>query len=459
LKCPVCQNKISYENKICLFCNRDIIISRKILVLSNRFYNKALREAKSQRLSDAIISLKKSICLYKKNIHARNLLGLIYFKIGYISDALRHWIISASFDKNKNNKSKSYLEIMQKNNKFLDLCCDSIDLYNSGLEFINNHNDDLGVIKLKKSLELNPNFIDAINLIALCYIYQKKILEAKKMLERALSLDKSNQISLRYYKIICKQDFDCEKKIYVNKKNKFRNKIFGLFSFASLSVFIFGIIFSMIINYGLFFPSEIKNKNKNIEYLSEKLSLLEENYNNLEKKYLEDMPKLEQANQDLTKENLEFNKIILEQKIRDGIDQANELLNAQKIQEAAEVLYKINIDGVEQSDLLNELEVIKNKIYSRAANLYFENGYKDYKNKNYESSREKFEKSLLYSNGIIDDKLNYYLGLVNQELKKIYIAKSFYEKVIKNYPDSKFFDLAQQRLEEIKNYINQNGEI
>lgn len=58
MKCPACNNEIPY-GKICPYCKKDIILTKKIIDLSNTFYNHALTFTKNNELSFAIIYLKK----------------------------------------------------------------------------------------------------------------------------------------------------------------------------------------------------------------------------------------------------------------------------------------------------------------------------------------------------------------------------------------------------------------
>ena len=69
---------------------------------SNAYYNQALSRAGVRDLSGAVESLKKSLRFNKKNIQARNLLGLVYFEMGETVSALSEWVISKNF-KPENN--------------------------------------------------------------------------------------------------------------------------------------------------------------------------------------------------------------------------------------------------------------------------------------------------------------------------------------------------------------------
>ncbi len=86
----------------------------KIICVSNALYNDGLEKAKIRDLSGAVQSLKKSLRFYKANIQARNLLGLIYYEMGEVADALSEWVLSRSL-KPEDNPAERYLEEIQSN--------------------------------------------------------------------------------------------------------------------------------------------------------------------------------------------------------------------------------------------------------------------------------------------------------------------------------------------------------
>ena len=93
MKCYNCGAKLGREN-ICPECGVNVKIYKKIVMASNEYYNDALAKASVRDLSGAIESLKTSLKFNKLNIDARNLLGLIYFEMGEVVEALTEWVIS-----------------------------------------------------------------------------------------------------------------------------------------------------------------------------------------------------------------------------------------------------------------------------------------------------------------------------------------------------------------------------
>ena len=76
------------EHDFCTSCGADVSLYKKIMCMSNRFYNDGLEKAGVRDLTGAINSLRQSLKFNKNNIEARNLLGLVYFETGEVVAAL-----------------------------------------------------------------------------------------------------------------------------------------------------------------------------------------------------------------------------------------------------------------------------------------------------------------------------------------------------------------------------------
>ena len=86
----------------CSSCGTEIRVYEKIIRLSNTYYNMGLEKANARNLSGAVQDLRYCLELNKNHIHARNLLGLIYFEVGEVVSALTEWIISKNLEPEKN---------------------------------------------------------------------------------------------------------------------------------------------------------------------------------------------------------------------------------------------------------------------------------------------------------------------------------------------------------------------
>ena len=198
MKCYNCGAKLGREN-ICPECGVNVKIYKKIVMASNEYYNDALAKASVRDLSGAIESLKTSLKFNKLNIDARNLLGLIYFEMGEVVEALTEWVISKNYQPAENAASR-YLDEIQNNRSRLETINQTIKKYNQALLYCRQDSRDLAIIQLKKVLSLNPKLVSGHQLLALLYIQEGKYDLAKKSLRNAGKIDANNTITLRYLK-------------------------------------------------------------------------------------------------------------------------------------------------------------------------------------------------------------------------------------------------------------------
>ncbi len=200
MNCPNC-GALLVNTYTCSNCGRQDPLAKKIIQASNWHYNQGLAKAKVQDMTGATNSLLMSLKYNKHNTHARNLLGLIYYQIGEIIDALGEWVISVNFQP-RDNIANTYIRAIQSNPEGLAQANRIIQKYNTALEYLHQGNMDVAIIELKKVLNLNPNYIKAYQLMALLYIRTKQYAAARKILVRALKIDRNNITSLRYIKEI-----------------------------------------------------------------------------------------------------------------------------------------------------------------------------------------------------------------------------------------------------------------
>ncbi len=192
---------------------------KKIIRLSNSLYNDGLEKAKVRDLSGAVVSLRKSLNFYKANIPARNLLGLVYYEMGEVVEALSEWVLSRSL-KPENNPAERYLNEIQSNRGQLNSVNQTIKKYNQTLQYCNQDSKDLAVIQLKKVLSMNPKLLKGYQLLALLYMEQGEYGLAQKQLQAAAKIDASNITTLRYMREV---DAHLKDDAYV-KKTKRREK-------------------------------------------------------------------------------------------------------------------------------------------------------------------------------------------------------------------------------------------
>ena len=188
----------------CPHCGANVLIQKKVDYLSKLYYNQGLEKASIRDLSGAISCLKQSLAYDKRNIRARNLLGLVYFETGEVVAALSEWIISKNIQKSRNLASE-YIEKLQANQNKLETINESIKKYNNALAMCREGHEDMAAIRLKKILAQNPKLIKGYHLLALIQMKNQEWNKARRTLKKAARIDKTNTTTLRFLREIDEQ--------------------------------------------------------------------------------------------------------------------------------------------------------------------------------------------------------------------------------------------------------------
>ncbi len=194
----------SAGQQYCPVCGNDLKLQTVACHLSNQFYNQGLDKAQIRDLSGAISLLTQSLKYNKRNIDARNLLGLVYFETGEAVSALSEWVISKNI-KPEGNIASEYIDKLQSDPEKLDQINESIKKYNIALACCRDGNEDVAAIQLRKILRQNPKLIKAYHLLALILLKQKDYRQARKVLRKAMKIDRTNSTSLRFMQEIDEQ--------------------------------------------------------------------------------------------------------------------------------------------------------------------------------------------------------------------------------------------------------------
>ena len=200
MNCYNCGCRLSHHD-FCTACGADVGLYKRIMNISNLYYNEGLEKATVRDLTGAVTSLRQSLKFNKNNIDARNLLGLVYFEMGEVVAALSEWVISKNMRPQK-NVADDYIEMVQSNASRLESINSTIKKYNQALVYCNQDSKDLAIIQLKKVLSLNPKFVRAHQLLALLYIDSEQWDKAKRELVKCCNIDSNNTQTLRYMKIV-----------------------------------------------------------------------------------------------------------------------------------------------------------------------------------------------------------------------------------------------------------------
>jgi tetratricopeptide (TPR) repeat protein len=465
--CPVCNSVVAAKKSRCERCGEDLTIYRKVIMLSNRYYNEGLEKAKVRDLTGAILVLKKSLEMNKRNTNARNLLGLIYYEMGETVSALSEWVISKHLQADDND-ADDYMEALQSNPTKLDALNQTIKKYNAALMSTKQGNDDLAIIQLKKVTSLNPHFVKALQLLALLYMKNGESDKALKCLVKANKIDVSNTTTLRYLHELgalttaVKEDGKVSDNDNI-KRSPSEQSLFPRTSYKedkpNIWVFINLILGVLIGVCGLFFlvvPQVQNNYTREI--------------NNIKVEYSEEMNKQTQTISSLEKENKELkeNSDSLQEQI-DGIEvveydetlydklfeaasvYATELAKSAKnldYTKVAGALSKVDVDKLERTEAVNLYNQIKDATYVKASEDLYDDGHDLYSAKKYDEALETLQKAYEFD----PDNVNaiYFIGRSYHQKGDTDKAKEYYNILIENYSDTGRADEARDRMAELE---------
>ncbi len=464
VKCPNCNEEVKRQH-VCPFCHIDIDLYKKIKQASKKLYNKGLEQAHSRDLSGAIESLEKSLRFDKKNIQARNLLGLIYYEIGQVGFALKHWILSSNFKKEE-NLAFYYIKMLQRDKRTLEKQSDAIKKYNQALQAFQQKSEDIAFIQLKSIVVQHPQFLEAHALLALASMMNNEPKRALESIEKILSMDISHPIALRYYQYLqadkirpvgMKQEnlktqaprSQYSRTIYQQSKKQERNS-WGTFN--SIGLFITGAICMLALVYIFIMPSKVKGLQKNIYQLEEEIQQEQQVTSQQIQKYQQQIDQLTKENNELqqTNETLEQEQKRLEE--RQKIQQITLLLQKNKIEEAAPIIYSIDPSWLESEQEQLRQQWIQD-IYPKAARIFYNQGLQAYNqgSTQYEKALNLLNQSLLYAKDqyFSDDAL-YFIAVIYENTENVQKAISIYETLLEEYPSSNQKYNAQKRLSRLQ---------
>ncbi|HOO28105.1 MAG TPA: tetratricopeptide repeat protein, partial [Lachnospiraceae bacterium] len=450
-KCYVCGNRLS-EKDFCTNCGADVSVYKRILRISNKLYNDGLEKANVRDLSGATVSLKQSLKYNKRNIEARNLLGLVYFEMGEAVLALSEWIISKNLE-SKKNIADDYIQELQSNPTQLDMINQTIKKYNQALTYCYQESQDLAVIQLKKVLSINQNLISGYQLLALLYISVEDYEKARRTLLRAIRIDANNTITLRYLKEI--NTILREKEAHSgSKKKKAQKEVFSYQSgndmiiqpvytkeragFSSIINIVIGIVIGIAICWFLILPARVeietdKNDEKFIE-VSEELS--NEKANSQE---------IEQTLTAVQKENEDLKAQVEELTGESGLTTVNDYLiqaalayinapdDSETIMDALGSITEDNLNEASQP-FISLYTLLHEDAAAKAIAVYVDNGNSAMKSNDYETAIEEYTKAWNLDNTNSDVLMN--LAHAYRKAENTDKADELYRLVIADFPDT-----------------------
>jgi len=464
MTCPNC-SKDYYDINYCPHCKVDAFLYDKVIRVSDSLYNEGLSRAKVQDFSGAMHYLSKSIAVNKNNVPARNLLGLIQYETGLIGDAAKNWVISCGLLR-ENNPAQRYLELFRKNGRFLDRLNDAVCIYNLAIKDVHQKSEDMAIIKLKQATDLNPKFVNAFNLLALCYMNEKENDKAIAVLDKALAIDANNTTSLRYYaelnpartnskSSILRKRTNIEpvtepsapyKKVTITER---RNSGFNLAGVISLVI---GVVLTVIVGYVLVIPAMARSQENQLDAIKSQLAQVEQAYEYLgEEKEAELEAMQVQVDEYRARESdLASEMDVLNRSVQ--ILAAFDLLRENRLREAVDSLGNIDIEGLPQ-DIAARSQEIRNVAYPHLADQLFREGLAAYNGWDFEKARIDFERAYRYVQHIDNEHLYievvYYIAWTFSMIDEYDLAIQYFERLIENFPNSPRVPPSRNRINAI----------
>ncbi|MFI3238110.1 MAG: tetratricopeptide repeat protein [Lachnospiraceae bacterium] len=196
MRCYHCGARLN-EHSFCTACKNDVSLYKQVIETANQKYNDGLDKANVKNLSGAKDDLREALSLYAAHTDARNLLGLILFETGEVFAALVEWIISKSFETER-NVADDYIDKIQNDPNKLEEYARAVRKYNLALNYSRQDTLDLAIIQLKKVISIHKNYLEAKLLLALIYLEQKEWEKAYKLVAEVLKVDVGN-VKARLY--------------------------------------------------------------------------------------------------------------------------------------------------------------------------------------------------------------------------------------------------------------------
>lgn len=361
------------------------------------------------------------------------------------------------------------LDEFAQNNEKTDKVINSVALYNKAIEYLKSGNEDIAMIELKKVVSTNPNFYEAVNLLGLCYAYTKQLDKAEELFTSIVERENNAIKAADYLNFISISEDDSAKKSgkvkntrnesnsnkvvkqplkknSINDKNvmtenivleKIGSKLMELKFSVILTIFSVICLIASVI----FFMVATKTT-KDAGEDSEPVAMAQQK-SAADKNSSKELITL--------KKQLDTANIKLKQyELSNQVSQVSTLYAQKKYVEAADKFMALKVDDL-TSDLKTKYDSMKDKVLLSAASQMTSEGNTLYKNENYAEAIKKLEKVfVLGNNWDFADKALYVLGKCYVEVNDLQKAASTYQKLINDYPKSRYVQFAKSRLADIQ---------
>ena len=449
MRCFNCGEVLS-NSDYCMNCGTNVTVYKKIVIMSNTYYNQGLVRANNRDLSGAVDILSRAVRLNKNNVDARNLLGLVYFEMGEAVQAFSEWVLSANIMP-ENNAATRYLKTIKANQTKLDKLNQSIKKYNTALKYAKDGETEMAILQLNKVLNMNPNLIKAYELLTLMYMKRGLYVKARKCIMLALKIDTCNPLCIKYKKEIESfldnqrrldpAGYSRKKKLQENSKdpgaqyisgddvivpqNNYKDLANGAIGVLQVLT---GIVIGALAIYFIVTPLKIKKQTKDVnEVVSEydqKLQIKKSTIQELEARVEDISKQLKEAeDKETTDKKVEKNnKYLLK---------AMQAYLAKDYEKSMETLNKIDTKVAMNSDVFDSIYMsLHNTMAKDMADEYYDKGMKARDNGDNDSAIKYFEECIKTDKNY--GKAYYQLGNIYTNRGNDEKAQEYFEYIVKN---------------------------
>ena len=347
----------------------DVTLER----IANCYYNLGLERAKLRDLSGAAELLKKALHYDKYQREARNLLGLIFFEMGEVADALVQWVISMNLLPEE-NPADYYLDEIQRKPAILRICSDNVKRFNQALDYAQHNNKDLAVFQLNQVISDSPNYVKAHILLALLYMDRGDWIKAGKSLYLVLTIDRNNPKALVLMDLVKKNTGRAEieqsklKNVFSHRKMTdddvmMPQEIRQLSPWSVSLLLLLGTGIGLFVFYLLMLPAGIRSANaknnqeliaytEKLDAANQKLSNVEEEKSKLQKSYDDAKANLDRYENQNASFMAQYQSLV----------NINNALSTGDILAAAEAYTKLDQSSITDSSLQNMLNTVKSQM-------------------------------------------------------------------------------------------------
>ena len=347
----------------------DVTLER----IANCYYNLGLERAKLRDLSGAAELLKKALHYDKYQREARNLLGLIFFEMGEVADALVQWVISMNLLPEE-NPADYYLDEIQRKPAILRICSDNVKRFNQALDYAQHNNKDLAVFQLNQVISDSPNYVKAHILLALLYMDRGDWIKEGKSLYLVLKIDRNNPKALVLMDLVKKNTGRAEieqsklKNVFSHRKMTdddvmMPQEIRQLSPWSVSLLLLLGTGIGLFVFYLLMLPAGIRSANaknnqeliaytEKLDAANQKLSNVEEEKSKLQKSYDDAKANLDRYENQNASFMAQYQSLV----------NINNALSTGDILAAAEAYTKLDQSSITDSSLQNMLNTVKSQM-------------------------------------------------------------------------------------------------